>query len=416
MNMKLQIERRVLYSLAAVMAVVGVTLAAQAVRPAKRPPAQHLVVTATTSSPAPKPKKLDPRDAWAAAVPRMLQADRESIEAAHQRLETVKQYLEERKRGARPFAEAVLNLKGKALYTAGLAAQAGNAIGEVFGASTSPSNGFNLYVRDCYREHVIGETRQLQKVIDDATAGYAGDVKAIEAQLLVDLRSDLADDAVHLKDPLPGLSATGMLKFACDQAVARAVEDAGSDFAAMIVSGAVSWVAGDVIGNQFISENDSAAKKLGVNVVAGAVVDQAIAGAMAQAGYDPVAKVAAKAVESLDLTCNLLIESYTDVAPLFPRVLYLSIGHPNNDVRLAFVRAVEAMESSPSLGLRARLYKRQFAQSRQRTIALYSYLFGPNAEVPDELIHPPIPLDGLEPDSKLILNAEKLVARFGGKK
>ena len=35
----------------------------------------------------------------------------------------------------------------------------------------------------------------LQKVLDDVSSGFAGDIRAIESKLQVDLRADLDDDA-----------------------------------------------------------------------------------------------------------------------------------------------------------------------------------------------------------------------------
>lgn len=98
---------------------------------AAAPPAE------TTAPPAAvkKPRKLDPRDAWIAAQPRFIQADREICEAIEARLASIKNYLEERKAGARPFAAAVLSLKGKMLYTEGVATQVVDAVAGLSAAS-----------------------------------------------------------------------------------------------------------------------------------------------------------------------------------------------------------------------------------------------------------------------------------------
>jgi hypothetical protein len=371
-------------------------------------------VRAQDARPAPKPKKLDPRDAWVAAFPRLIQANRESDEAMQARLAGIVKYLVERKAGSRPFAEAVLSLKGKAIYAGGLAEQAIGAVAGLFGFEPSGPDSFTQFVRDRYREHML-DPGQLQKVIDAAIAGYAGDVQAIENQFLVDLRVDLADEALDLKKLLPPAEAADM-RLSTERAANRAIEAAGEDFLTSIVTSAISWIASDVIGNKLTKESDSTSKKLGVNVAAGMAVDKAIDGALKQAGYDPLAKVAGEAATSLETVGGELIDGDVILAEDFPRMLLLSIGHPSEKVRAACLEAVEAMARSPYLGLRQRIYLQQLERARRRALALYSQIFGPDAEVPDALIHPPIALDDVPDDEELIRYAADLKSLYGGTK
>jgi len=362
--------------------------------------------------PAPRPKKLDPRDAWTAAIPRLIQAERESGEALQKRLQSIKEYLDKRKEGTRPFAEAVLSVKGKMLYTASVAEQAAGVMASLFGSKSSGPDSFKQYVRDCFREHVL-DPRQLQKMVDAALEGYAGDIQAAENQLLVDLRVDLADESLDLQKLLPP-SEREELHHSCNWAADQAIDAAGKDFVAMIVSGAVSWVASDALGNKLTRPGDSTGRKLGVNAVAGMAVDKAIDVAMNQAGYDPLDKVVAEISTELDVIGRRLIEGDKTLAAWFPTMLFLSVGHPDEAVRNACQEAIDAMERSQYAGLAQRISAEQYRRSRRRTLELYHYLFGPDAKLPDELAHPPVPFGDVPDDAKILDDAAWIKAAFGG--
>src|ERR1035437_2288877 len=65
-------------------------------------------------------KPSEPDDIWTAAAPRLNRALRESNDAMTARIAKLDEFFAERKEGARPFAEAVLGLEGKARAAAGL--------------------------------------------------------------------------------------------------------------------------------------------------------------------------------------------------------------------------------------------------------------------------------------------------------
>lgn len=362
--------------------------------------------------PAPRPKKLDPRDAWAAAIPRLMQADRESIEACQKRLLSIKAYLGERKQGTGPFAEAVLSVKGKMIYTAGMAEQAAGAVAGLFGSKPSGPDSFTQYVRDCFRQHVL-DAHQLQKVIDAALEGYAGDVQAVENQMLVDLRVDLADESLDLKKLLPASQAAG-LEHSCNWAADQAIDAAGKDFVAMIVSGAVSWVVSDALGDKLTHPTDSGARKFTANAAAGLAVDKAIDVAMTQAGYDPLGKVAAEVAAQLDAINDRLLDGEEAPAQWFPTMLFLSINHPSETVRTACLEAVDAMERSPCLGMGHRIVRQQIGRSRRRALAVYHHIFGQDAELPEAMARPSVPVNDLPDDAQIVRDAASLKAAYGG--
>ncbi|WP_237722956.1 hypothetical protein [Singulisphaera acidiphila] len=374
---------------------------------AAAPPAE------TTAPPAAvkKPRKLDPRDAWIAAQPRFIQADREICEAIEARLASIKNYLEERKAGARPFAAAVLSLKGKMLYTEGVATQVVDAVAGLFGSKPS-EDGFANYVRECFHEHVLDESK-LQKVIDDAVAGFAGDVRDIDSQFLVDLRADLADDAIKLEIDLPQTQAKASMNIAVKIAVNDAVKVAGKDIAAMIVTQGVSIVAGNAIGDTLNRPGDSGKRKLAVNAAVGYAVDKAIDGVVAGAGFDPLAKVTETATEAIDITARYVIDGGKEIAYHYPIMFKISQLHPNTAVRAACFDAVEVMDRRDTLGLRHRLYRLQFEQSRRRGLAVFNYLLGPDVQVPEYMLYPPVAPDTLPEDEEIISDAAAIKAFFG---
>ena len=356
-----------------------------------------------------KPRKLDPQDAWFTAAPRLAQADRETMEALDARMNAIHEYLEERKPGAKAFAESVLSLEAKAYYAGGVIEQGVGALAQAFGAQGPSQDSFKLYVRDRYLKDVI-DPAELQKVVDAAIDGYAHDVSAVESQLLVDLRVDLADGALEL--PIPSFNAKRLLIYACTEATDKAVASAGTDILTALGTTVVSQVVGDLAADRMVSPDVSRLEKTAAGIYIGTKVDGVIDGVLAKAGYDPLAKVAAIAAESIDAACQDLILSTEELRIAYPGLFQFAYLHPNEDVRRACSNAIRAVETSPDLGLRDRLLKFQFERSRQRFLALRALVFRAQSDAPDETQY--FDAKQLPPSDEIIRRANDITTRFGG--
>ena len=147
-------------------------------------------------------------DAARALLNRHLEQFLQETEAMlESRLSRVKTYFDERKDGTRPFARQVLSLDAKLRMTGDVGEAIFDGIGQLFGAapSTQPDS-FTPYVRRCFQEKVL-DPAKVREALDEAVAGYRGDVAEAEGRLLVALRADIPQDAIGLGGSSPNLAA-----------------------------------------------------------------------------------------------------------------------------------------------------------------------------------------------------------------
>ncbi len=224
----------------------------------------------------------DWKAALRAALPRrsrqslLSRADRESEAAIEAEIGKLAAFFEESKRGAKPFADEVLGLEAKLRLTGSKLENGANAVYAFFrGTGDRGPDRFNRYVRDCFERHVLKRT-QVQKAIDGAFAGYQAELERIEARLLVDLRADLDASEIGVMRPLAPMKAEAIVSDAWNRAIADAADWASNDLCVSIGKFALSWIGGDMAEKQITSANDSALKRHGVNLAAGAAIDMAL--------------------------------------------------------------------------------------------------------------------------------------------
>ena len=335
----------------------------------------------------PPPDKATParKAAWAAAIPRIRQAELDSQAAIKSQLARIDEFFAARKEGARPFAAAVLGTEGK-LQAAGAAVEgAVKVLDELFGSK--PARGpdsFTLYVGRSFRQHVL-DTGELQKAIDDSVAAYRGELQRLEGKLLVDLRADLDDTGLDFAGALPGVRANDAVGNQGNAMIAEAVKDAAGDFSAMIVKFAVSTAIGNAVSDRLTRKEDSGLKKLGVNLAVGAAVDGAIDAGLAQAGYDPERDLSAKVTASLDRMRARLVDGDPRAVEAY---LYLRLNrllYIDPAVHAACRRATDAIEGSGDLGLRQTLLVVHDRRVEARRAGLYRLILGTDPAVQPSL-------------------------------
>ena len=231
---------------------------------------------------------------------RLDDADTQSRAAVAVRLKPLDDLLARGRRGAKAFAEEAVSWNGKWQFVKGL----------VDGGS------HDRYLADAFGRHVF-TPRELQQAMEGCVAAYLSDLDAVEGEMLVRLRADLADPA------RPATAPTGV---GADEAYRRefralaaalAVElrvDIGvtvgrevgvfvaSDMAARAAVQAARAAAVElgVSGGILGTGAASAVATIGVGVIVAIIIDYLIDSAFGLMGYDPVAEVAAKVAESLD--------------------------------------------------------------------------------------------------------------------
>jgi hypothetical protein len=300
-------------------------------------------------------------------------------------LARINDFFAARKRGAGPFAQAVLGTEGKAQAAGALAEGAVNAVGELFGNKPSAGpDSFTRYVGRCFRLHVL-DTGQLQKTIDHAVAGYAGDVRALEGKLLVDLRADLDDAGFDFTRALPAIRGGDAVAGQTDAMISQAIDAAVADFSATIVKFAVSTVIGNAVGDRLTQDGDSGVKKFGVNVAAGMAVDKVLDEAISRAGYDPEGALAAKVTAALDRMRERLMEGNPGAIRNYSILCIYRDSYTDQTIRSACREAADVMERGANLGLRHRLLTLHAERRDFRAATLRKFVLGVG-EPPDDTI------------------------------
>jgi hypothetical protein len=245
-----------------------------------------------------KPVPPTPDALWAAAVPRLEQADQESAAAIQTRLATLDGFFGERKKGALAFAKEMLGTQAKLEVAATVALIPLECIDEMLSGRKSGPNRIERFATASFRRHVL-EPGQMREAVDLAVAGYEGDVRAIEGRLLVDLQVDLGDgelgsgrEAISIPPAVIDQNFRGLINRAVDTATLDSLVSIGGFVASM-------W-ASDKMTNGLLGDDTHPAVRFGADVAIGAGVDKALDGALTQAGYGPEAEIVGRVSRSLD--------------------------------------------------------------------------------------------------------------------
>ncbi len=324
-------------------------------------------------------KPSTPQEVWTAVVPRIDVALRESNNAIAARIATLDEFFAERQQGARPFAEAVLSLEGKARATAGIGEELVGGLGQLLGQKRpSGPNSFVVYVRDRFRTKVL-DPAELKTVVDEAVAGYVGDATEIEGRLLVDLKADIDDRALDLRLQLPALRVETAAGASCDAVIGETLDAAAKDLGVALGMFVASNYIGDKVAQRVTPKDASKARKALVNILVGIGVDQAMDRAARQAGYDPEKELTARTSAGIDRIRSLVVEGDPQAVGTFVSLFKFREAHPDPAAREACREAMDALERSSNLGLRVRLITLHNERHRQLATALAGHVFGREA-------------------------------------
>jgi len=127
--------------------------------------------------------RVERREHWIRKVqPRLQVCDEACAAGIDDGLQLLTRFMSERKSGSRPFAEAMLTLKGK----------------WVFVRSTLPwwlggdEDAYRQYVQEQFAKNIFS-SEEMKTTIEKAVVTYLSTVQAAENELLVKARADLAD-------------------------------------------------------------------------------------------------------------------------------------------------------------------------------------------------------------------------------
>jgi membrane protein YqaA with SNARE-associated domain len=226
---------------------------------------------------------------------RLNNADEASVEALDTRLKPLHELFDKAYKGAPDFAKDTVSLEGKWNVLVGL----------LDGSS------HREYLRECFGRRMLSSD-DLRDAMEAALRGYAADLDAIEAEMLVKLRVDLE----KLGDAPPALAS--------DEAFAReyrqmhdrvAVEmqkDLGVFVASTVASTAITAAATEAAiaaaTRLGVVTGTSAVATLGVGLVLGYIIDYLIGEALKLLGHDPEKKIESQAQLALSKTRDALLQ------------------------------------------------------------------------------------------------------------
>lgn len=226
-------------------------------------------------------------------------ADAKSQAAIDGRFRPVRDLFAAGRKGAPGFAREVLSLNGKWNLVRGVVA---------------PGD-YKEFLSDAFARHVLAPD-DLKAAIEGACAAYLSDQDAIESEMLVGLRADLADRPAERLPP--HLQSREAFAREYKALAARVASQTGADLAVVGGREAVMLVVTEITTRAAVQAAQAAAAEMGVHTAVlssgtasfvatvgvgfliSLVVDYVLDAVLKLAGYDPEAKVAAAVVDSLD--------------------------------------------------------------------------------------------------------------------
>lgn len=243
--------------------------------------------------------------AWRIVAPRLEIAQEEALEALKKRTQQVADFFTERQKHLHEYAERVLSLKSKWELAWSKMPKA-------------DKDGHTKFLKDEFAKIVFSEA-ELTKAITQATEDYVRDVNAIENALLTKVRADIQDfpecaailSATNSDDLFRARFASTVTQLSQSTQTdlqAAAGQLVGSEIAAVIaiqVGKAIATrlgVSAGIIGTGTALGPET----LGVSIIAGVVVDQAVSWVVGWF-YDPTAEIEGKLRTQLEGLSTLIV-------------------------------------------------------------------------------------------------------------
>lgn len=256
--------------------------------------------------------KVERQQRWQAKIqPRLKVADEACRDSIAKSIHVLTAFLEERKVGARPLAETMLTFGSKwKLVVSHLPSWLGG-----------DGNAHRALLEQKFSEHIF-TSDQMKQAVEAAVKTYLNHVQAIENELLVEIRADLADLPMEAI-PEANSDAAFAKRFSklVEDVTPQVAESLGMDVARELGT----WVASEVAARIAVRVLTAVATRLGVSagiltagasaswatfglsVLAAIVIDQAV-GWIINWATDPVGKLETRIKEMLDETSKLVID------------------------------------------------------------------------------------------------------------
>jgi hypothetical protein len=315
------------------------------------------------------------RHAWDRVARHLAPADAASLLAIERSLAPIDEFFAEHREGAKPFAKAVLSLRGKWKYvrTRG-----------VFGGDPDEHV---LFLDEKFREHVFAP-EDLSAVVRSSIGDYVRAIQGIENKLLVTCRTELAELDPLVDAAIPGLDDSQAFADSYERMLVRLVPEVTRGASADLGIFVGSLVAAEVTEQLVMRLGRAVATRLGVSagiLGAGAtggaasagitiglaiVIDMGVERLLRLTGSDATSKVTARVEESLDDLRDLILDGDATAVAAYHKIRARRETFPTEAGRKKIAAALQEMEDKGDLGLRRMLFRLHYERARLREAAL----------------------------------------------
>lgn len=233
---------------------------------------------------------------------RLAEADAKSQAAIGQRLQPLAALFAKGRKGAKGFAEEALSWEGKWELLKGL---------------VDGGESHQRYLSEAFARHAFSAD-ELREAMEGAVAGYLDDIEGVEAEMLVQLRADLADGE-RASEPLPAdLRGNDQFRDEYRKLSGRVATELHLELGVTVGREVGIMIASDVAAQVALQAAKSAATEMGVNtgvlgtgaastvatlgvgMVIALILDYVLDEVFKMAGYDPAAQIEALVIETID--------------------------------------------------------------------------------------------------------------------
>jgi hypothetical protein len=313
--------------------------------------------------------------AWEKIQPRLAEADAASAAAIDQSLEPLHYFFAQRKAGTRPFAEAVLSLRGKWRYMKAR-------------LPGTDDNGHFAFLQEKFAHHVF-RPEDLKAAMEGAIARYVSAVQGVENQLLVNVRADLSDSELRLvADAVPALRGEAVFRQEYQRLLNSLVPTVAGDVNVALSRELTAVVGAEVAAKLAARVAVAVSTRLGVSagllgtgaaagwatfgvgLAAAIVIDLSVDWLLKQGGYDPAGDVAAKVNQTMDRVRLMIVTGDDEAHAVYAKLRAMQEHDPSAAVRAESEYAAGRIAASGNLGLRFAMTQLHEGRGKLRREAL----------------------------------------------
>jgi hypothetical protein len=325
--------------------------------------------------------------AWSKIVPQLNQVDELAAERIDQTVSDINDFFVERKKGARPLAQALLGMKGKWQVVKAKLHQLNPRI------PFAQQDADVAFVNEKIGQFIFTPD-DARKAIEGSISGYVGQLNEMEDRLLIRIRADLSDREFGTASLIPALNTAETLRQEYNALVKDLAKAASRDLGPTLAHELAVLVGSDVAATIAVRVAVAVATRLGVSAgilsagaasswatfgvgfVAAVMVDLSLDWLEKLVGYDPESAIAGKVEETLDRVRATFIDGDPEARQIYLKLRQLENGQGLDSARREFRDAANSIERSGNLGIRSELRRLHEGRRNLRREAIRELIFG----------------------------------------